>query len=106
MVSVSVSVVADQTDGTAFLVGLSATREVTTIWDREWDRKVLRDCLEHVRREVEPTTFTAFQLVVQHGRSATEVAEELGVAVTVVYNAKHRIVKRIRELREQLDQAA
>ncbi|MCB9857490.1 MAG: sigma-70 family RNA polymerase sigma factor [Phycisphaerales bacterium] len=73
-------------------------------WDREWAQALLEQCIERVRREVEPTTYRAFDLVVRENRPAAEVAEILGVNIKLVYNAKHRILRRIRELRESIEQ--
>jgi RNA polymerase sigma-70 factor (ECF subfamily) len=75
----------------------------TNIWDTEWEKRLLERCLEQVRSEFEPQTFRAFELAVQQGLDATGVAEQLNVPVKTVYNAKHRILKRIRELRGEYD---
>jgi RNA polymerase sigma-70 factor (ECF subfamily) len=72
-------------------------------WDREWEQSLLEQCLEQVRREVEPLTYRAFDLVVRENRDASEAAESLGVNIKLVYNAKHRILKRIRELRAEYE---
>jgi DNA-directed RNA polymerase specialized sigma24 family protein len=56
-----------------------------------------------VRCEFELTTFRAFELAVQQGLDASDVAQQLNVPVKTVYNAKHRILKRIRELRSEFD---
>ncbi len=74
------------------------------VWDREWERRVLEECLQQARSEVEPKTFAAFELAVQTGLSAELAAEQLGLTAKQVYNAKHRILKRLRELREQYEQ--
>jgi RNA polymerase sigma-70 factor (ECF subfamily) len=73
------------------------------VWDREWERRVLEECLQQARSEVEPKTFAAFELAVQTGISAEAAAEQLGLTAKQVYNAKHRILKRLRELREQYE---
>ena len=75
----------------------------TTLWDVTWERTLLAQCLDQVRREVEPLTFRAFELAGLEQRPAPDVAAELGVPVKLVYNAKHRVLKRVRELREELD---
>lgn len=72
-------------------------------WDREWEQSVLEQCLAQVQREVEPTTYRAFDLVVRENYDAAKAAELLGVNIKLVYNAKHRILKRIRELRTELE---
>ena len=81
-----------------------ATAAVT--WDREWAQALLEQCVQQVRREVEPTTFRAFEMVVRENRPAAKVADELGVNIKLVYNAKHRVLKRIRELRDELEQVS
>lgn len=71
----------------------------TRFWDQEWEQALLERCLTQVQREVEEPSYRAFELVVRHHQSADQAAELLGVPVKSVYNAKHRILKRIRELR-------
>jgi DNA-directed RNA polymerase specialized sigma24 family protein len=61
--------------------------------------------LERVRREVEPATMRAFELVMQD-RTPAEAAQELGVAVKAVYNAKYTVLKRLRDLRADLENLA
>lgn len=75
------------------------------VWDTEWERAALDRCLAQARGEFEPTSFRAFELVVRESRTPTEAAETLGVPVKAIYNAKHRILKRIRELRAELEPA-
>lgn len=76
---------------------------LTQSWDLEWEQALLEQCLEQVRREVEPNTYRAFELTVRENIDAAVAAEQLGVNVKLVYNAKHRILKRIRELRSELE---
>jgi RNA polymerase sigma factor (sigma-70 family) len=78
--------------------------EVTRSWDVEWERAILEQCLAQARREVHPQTFRAFELVALENRAAAQAAEELAIDVKAVYNAKHRLLKRIRELRESMEQ--
>lgn len=73
-------------------------------WDEEWERWLLDRCMEQVRKEVEPLTFQAFELTVREQRAAPEAAAALGVSVKLIYNAKHRVLQRIRELRLQVEE--
>lgn len=75
----------------------------TRLWDIEWDQHVLQTCVQHARREFAADTFRAFELVVGEEMSPSEAARELGVPVKAVYNAKHRVLRRIRELRAELE---
>jgi RNA polymerase sigma-70 factor, ECF subfamily len=73
------------------------------VWDTEWERSILDQCLDQVRSEFETPTFRAFELVVRDERPPAEAAQMLGLPLKSVYNAKHRILKRIRELREEYE---
>lgn len=75
-------------------------------WDVEWERMVLEQCLAQVREEVEPTTYQAFEMVVRFNRSPDEVAIDMGVPIKLVYNAKHRVLNRIRDFRAELENVA
>jgi len=74
------------------------------IWEREWQAVLLQRCMEQVAREVEPQTYEIFELCAQHGLPAREVAERLGVRETTVYNVKHRVARRLRELLAELEE--
>jgi RNA polymerase sigma-70 factor (ECF subfamily) len=78
-------------------------RWASTVWDRRWQAHVLAECVRQARREFAPETFRAFDLVVVRGRSPAEAAGELGIPVKAVYNAKHRVLKRVRELGAALE---
>ncbi|MCS7034957.1 MAG: sigma-70 family RNA polymerase sigma factor [Phycisphaerae bacterium] len=73
------------------------------IWDTEWERCALERCLQQARSEFEPETFRAFELTVREEMTPAETARRLGIPVKSVYNAKHRVLKRIRELREAFE---
>jgi len=88
---------------TTMLGNLPDEQSASAVWDREWEQALLRQCLEHVRGEIEPTTYAAFDLVVCQEMDATKAAEQLGVPIKTVYNAKHRVLKRVRELRAELE---
>lgn len=75
----------------------------TAIWDDQWRIAILSQCLDRARAEFEPATFEAFELTVHRGLSPSAAARELGISVKAVYNAKHRVLKRVRELRESLE---
>ena len=75
-------------------------------WKRAWDGFVARVCMEQIRREFRGESVRAFELLVREERTPAETAETLGVTVKAVYNAKHRILKRMRELRAELEEMA
>ena len=63
-----------------------------------------RRALELVRVEFENRTWDAFWRTAVEGRSPADVADELGVSVLSVYQAKSRVLRRLRrELGDLLD---
>jgi len=66
---------------------------------RQW---LVRQALEIMQAEFEPTTWKACWETVVAGRPAADVAAELGVSVDVVYGAKSRVLRRLREELEGL----
>lgn len=75
------------------------------LWERHWERSLAQTCVERARTEFDPTIFAAFESIVHAGRTPAETAVELGVSVKAVYNAKHRVVSRIRQIRADLEHA-
>ena len=88
---------------TDFFAGLADENELESVWDEEWRDAVLRECLAQVRREVQPATYEAFDLFALQGQAAQCVAEKLGITSNAVFGAKRRILKRIRELHETME---
>lgn len=63
----------------------------------EYRRYLVGRALELMQTDFEPTTWRACWEYVVSGRPATEVAEELSVTVDVVYSAKSRVLRRLRQ---------
>jgi len=88
---------ADRTDATGFLDQVEDA-SAENAWDAEWDAAVLRQSLAAVQQEVEPRTFSAFDLFALRQWPARRVAEHLQVSEDVVYQAKSRVLARLREV--------
>ena len=97
-------VMADRSDATGCLASVPAPDEAQQLWDDQWQRAVLDACLAEVARHVDPNTFAAFRLYVLEQWPAKKVAEDLGLSRNAVYIAKNRVISRMRELREQMDE--
>lgn len=82
----------------SFLLSQVEDRKVEDLWEDEWKKAVLRQCLEEVRREVSPKTFEAFRLFALEQRPAKKVADLLEVSEDVVYQSKSRILARVRKM--------
>lgn len=71
------------------------------LWEQDWRRNLVQLCLEHVRHEVEPKTFQAFQLYGLDGWSVEETAGFLKMTTAAVYQAKSRVAQRVRDRYEK-----
>lgn len=68
------------------------------IWEAEWRQHHLRQAMATIEAEFGPADRRAFALYVGGGQSAAETASELGLSVDSVYQAKSRILRRLREV--------
>ncbi len=84
---------------TAVLESLPDKAALQQSWDESWEQAVVAHCLEHVRREIEPRTLEAFEAFALRGQPAAAVAREFSMSENAVYVAKHRVMKRLSELR-------
>ncbi len=64
------------------------------------DRLVIHEALELVRREIQSQTFQAFWRSTVDGIAPSLVAQELGIPLHSVYQAKSRVLRRLRDLLE------
>jgi RNA polymerase sigma-70 factor (ECF subfamily) len=84
----------DPTD--AYLEQLAAEGDLAKEWDAEHDRHVFRKLLAIVQPDFQPITWGAFQRFALDGSAAADVAQELGLSVASVLQAKARVLKRLR----------
>jgi len=66
-------------------------------FERQWRQVTFDEALDEVRLEVDPATFQAFDLYARKSRPAGEVARLLGLSRNAVYQAKTRVLARVRE---------
>jgi RNA polymerase sigma-70 factor (ECF subfamily) len=91
---------------TALWASLPDEDVVHRSWDANWRQCILEQCIEQVRTEVEPTTIRAFELFAIEGQPAADVARTLGCSRNAVFIAKHRVLKRVVELRREIEEPA
>jgi RNA polymerase sigma-70 factor (ECF subfamily) len=89
---------------TAFWADVEADPAATQDWELAWERARLERCLREVRREVQPSTFRVFEMLVLEQRSALDAVAELGLTRNAVYVAKHRVLGRLRDLIAEFDE--
>jgi len=76
----------------------AASRDMAdALADSEYRHWLVRQALEIMQAEFEPTTWKACWESVVSDRPAAEVAAELNVRIEVVYGAKSRVLRRLRE---------
>jgi RNA polymerase sigma-70 factor, ECF subfamily len=71
--------------------------EVAAFEQAEYHRHLVESALSIMQAEFEPTTWKACWEFVVSERPAAEVAAELSVSVDVVYGAKARVLRRLRQ---------
>ena len=65
--------------------------------------RLLRRGLELIRPEFQDHTWGAFCLTTLEGRSSKEAGSQLGMSAGAVRNAKSRVLKRLREELDEMD---
>jgi RNA polymerase sigma-70 factor (ECF subfamily) len=79
------------------LAGIEARDDLARRLDEEYDRELLALAAERVRARVEPHTWEAFQLTSVEGVAGAEAAERLGLSVFVVFKARSKVRKMLRD---------
>lgn len=72
-------------------------------WEAEWRMHRLRWALREIAPEFEAQTLEAFKMNVLGGKSVDETAEELQLSKASVYQAKSRVLKRLRSRLDEMD---
>ena len=88
--------------GAEGLSGVEIDSPVSELEEAGYRSRLVQQCLELIRQDFNDATWAAFTGVAIEGRSAAEVAVELGLSPNAVYLARHRVVTRIRKELEGL----
>jgi RNA polymerase sigma-70 factor, ECF subfamily len=96
--------IVDNPDTTGFFNKVPDDQEVSGVWDAEWQKAMLRQCMEEVRKQVKPNTMKAFELFAVQGLPAEKVAEQLGITENAVWIAKNRVLSRLREVQKFMEE--
>lgn len=76
--------------------------EVEAAFEREWAEALLEEAADAVRQEVEPETWQAYDLYRTKGWKPGDVARQLGIRRSAVYNASTRVIERLRQKADEL----
>jgi RNA polymerase sigma-70 factor, ECF subfamily len=75
--------------------------ESTISWDNA-ESLFVRQILDQVECEFEPTTWQAFRMIALESCPASDVSTQLGISVASVYQAKSRVLRRLRTRMSEL----
>lgn len=90
---------------TAAINHLDSVNDLERAWEEEWRRAILQRCIQRVRTEIDPETWECFSMFVLENLGAEAVATRLNVPLTRIYNVKHRVSRRLRELALEFEDA-
>ena len=85
------------------LARLPARLDLTARLEEAFDTELLTLAMRDVRERVQPHTWRAFHRQVFDQCPGVDVAAELGVEVNVVYVARHKVTRMIREAVKRLE---
>lgn len=93
----------DDATATAMLDQLTggAAPDLEGVWSTEWEKFVLTEAIERIKRRVDPEQFQIFDLYALRGMPIAKVASLLRVSTARIYLTKHRVGKLLKaELNE------
>jgi RNA polymerase sigma factor (sigma-70 family) len=91
--------------GESAIIGLDDKAQLSRIWEDERRRSVLRTAMDELQSNtrINPKTIKVFELLMVHGLSSQNVAEQLEMTVHDVYIAKSRVAQRLRSIVQRLE---
>jgi RNA polymerase sigma-70 factor (ECF subfamily) len=90
-------IVADRGSNTGLVDQIPDEHGISQIWEEEWRQSILKASLAEVRRQVEPATMQAFELLMLKLLPTDQVATRLEMSPNAVLKAKRRVLARLRE---------
>jgi RNA polymerase sigma-70 factor (ECF subfamily) len=82
----------------------ASSAALDSLWEEQWREHVRGAAIERVKRRVRPEQFQMFEFAIMKGWPARKVADALGVTLTQVYMARHRVGRLVRKEVQQLEQ--
>jgi RNA polymerase sigma-70 factor (ECF subfamily) len=82
--------------GERALAQVPSREDADAFWESEYREHLVGRALEIMRSEFQPATWQACWEFVVAGKSAAQVAAELGISENAVFIAKYRVLRRLR----------
>ncbi|MBI2948968.1 MAG: sigma-70 family RNA polymerase sigma factor [Verrucomicrobia bacterium] len=73
------------------------------MWEAEWEKNLMDAAMQRVKRQVKSKQWQIFDFYVLKKWPVTKVTRSLGVSITQVYLAKHRVARLIKKEIETLE---
>lgn len=73
-----------------------------SVWEREWQRNLIKAATERVKMQVNPKHFQIFDYCILQGMSTNDVRHKLGVSLAQIYLVRHRVGALLRKEIEEL----
>jgi RNA polymerase sigma factor (sigma-70 family) len=78
-----------------------------SLWEAEWELRVLETALSRVRGRVDARHFQVFELITRQGKDVAEISRHLEMNRATIYVIRHRLKKmlvaEVKKLRTELD---
>lgn len=75
---------------------------LSRIWDRQHDQYLMQRLLAIIEPKFSESTLTAFRRLAIDGKRGDEVAAELNLSLSAVFNAKSRVTRELRRLGKRM----
>ena len=96
--------VSDDTARTAAIERVPSEDNLESIWEEEWQKRLLDAAIERVKTQVSAEQYQMFDFYVLKKMPARKVTAALGTSVGQLYLAKHRISKLIKKEVRRLEE--
>ena len=73
------------------------TNDGSDVWEVEYQRRLASLAMERVKNEFKQNTWQAFWMTAVEGKSAAEIASQIGMSSGAIYVAKSRVLARLKE---------
>jgi len=73
-------------------------------WEADYQRAMAAQAMEHVKSEFQAATWEAFVQTALEGRTPAQVAARVGLSVGAIYVAKSRVIARLRQEIERMQE--
>ena len=71
--------------------------EAESIWDIDYGRMLLKQAMDQMECDFEPSTWQGLLAVMKENLSVSQAAKKFGVSQWTIYSARSRLIRRLRE---------